>query len=60
MRPWVEVRATAGAAGYAMDADSPDVVIAKRLFDHLELRGFRFRRVYPGGGRASGGKPGDR
>ncbi|HEY6423833.1 MAG TPA: hypothetical protein VIY28_11410 [Pseudonocardiaceae bacterium] len=31
-----------------MGADGPDVVIAKRLLDHLRLRGFQFRRVAPG------------
>ncbi|MGH3897776.1 MAG: hypothetical protein ACRDTA_05865 [Pseudonocardiaceae bacterium] len=29
-------------------ADSPDMVIAKRLLDHAKLRGFAFRRVAPG------------
>jgi len=28
-----------------MTADSPDLVIAKRLLDHLKLRGFEFRRT---------------
>ncbi|HEY6422093.1 MAG TPA: hypothetical protein VIY28_02350 [Pseudonocardiaceae bacterium] len=43
-----------------MGADSPDVVIAKRLVDHLKLRGFEFRRAAPGvdgpllGNRVSG------
>ncbi|MGH3811689.1 MAG: hypothetical protein ACRDUV_04425 [Pseudonocardiaceae bacterium] len=31
-----------------MEADSPDVVIAKRLLDHLTLRGFQFQRIAPG------------
>ena len=31
-----------------MGVDSPDVVIAKRLLDHLKLRGFQLRRVAPG------------
>ncbi len=31
-----------------MSANSPDVVIAKRLLDHLKLRGFQFRRTGPG------------
>ncbi|MGH3796293.1 MAG: hypothetical protein ACRDSP_15530 [Pseudonocardiaceae bacterium] len=31
-----------------MRTDSPDVVIAKRLLDHLKLRGFQFRRAAPG------------
>ncbi|MGH3898928.1 MAG: hypothetical protein ACRDTA_11900 [Pseudonocardiaceae bacterium] len=31
-----------------MGADSRDVVIAKRLLDHLKLRGFQFRRAAPG------------
>jgi len=31
-----------------MSADSPDAVIAKRLLDHLKLRGFQFRRAAPG------------
>ena len=31
-----------------MSADSPDVVIAKRLLDHLKLRGFQFQRTAPG------------
>ena len=28
-----------------MAADSPDLVIAKRLLDHVKARGFRFQRV---------------
>lgn len=28
--------------------DSPDLVIAKRLLDHLKLRGFQFQRTAPG------------
>ncbi|MBV8994671.1 MAG: hypothetical protein JO287_13465 [Pseudonocardiales bacterium] len=31
-----------------MQTDSADVVIAKRLLDHLKFRGFRFQRVAPG------------
>ena len=31
-----------------MTADSPDLVIAKRLLDHAKLRGFQFRRVAEG------------
>jgi len=31
-----------------MAADSPDLVIAKRLLDHLKLRGFQFQRAAPG------------
>lgn len=31
-----------------MGVDSSDVVIAKRLLDHAELRGFAFRRAVPG------------
>ena len=31
-----------------MNADSPDVVIAKRLLDHLKLQGFEFHRVASG------------
>lgn len=31
-----------------MEADSPDVVIAKRLLDHLKINGFQFRRIAPG------------
>ncbi len=31
-----------------MGVDSPDVVIAKRLLDHVKLRGFAFRRIAPG------------
>ena len=31
-----------------MGADSPDVVIAKRLLDQLKLRGFQFQRIAPG------------
>ena len=43
-----------------MDADSPDVTIAKRLIDDAKLGGFEFRRVAPGedgplvGNRVSG------
>jgi hypothetical protein len=43
-----------------MSADSPDVVIAKRLLDHLKLCGFRFQRTAMGpdgplvGSRAAG------
>ena len=43
-----------------MEADSPDVVIVKRLLDHLKLDGFQFRRIAPGedgplmGNRATG------
>lgn len=29
-------------------ADSPDLVIAKRLLDHAKLQGFQFRRTAPG------------
>lgn len=41
-------------------ADSPDLVIAQRLLDHLKLRGFQFQRAAPGvdgplvGSRVSG------
>lgn len=31
-----------------MSADSPDLIIAKRLLDHLKLCGFEFRRTAPG------------
>lgn len=31
-----------------MSSDSPDVVIAKLLLDHLKLQGFQFRRLAPG------------
>lgn len=31
-----------------MRTDSPDLVIAMRLLDHLKLRGFEFRRGSPG------------
>jgi len=31
-----------------MSADSPDLVIAKRLLDHLKLRGFEFQRTATG------------
>ncbi len=31
-----------------MTADSPDLVIAKRLLDHLKLCGFQFQRTAPG------------
>jgi hypothetical protein len=31
-----------------VEADSPDLVIAKRLLDELKLRGFEFRRSAPG------------
>ena len=31
-----------------MSADSPDLVIAKRLLDHAKLRGFQFQRTAPG------------
>lgn len=31
-----------------MMADSPDLVIAKLLVDHLKLGGFQFRRLVPG------------
>ena len=31
-----------------MGPDSPDLVIAKRLLDHLKLRGFEFQRTAPG------------
>ncbi|MGQ0773683.1 MAG: hypothetical protein ACT4NY_04555 [Pseudonocardiales bacterium] len=31
-----------------METDSPDLVIAMRLLDHLKLRGFQFRRSAPG------------
>ncbi|MGH3932756.1 MAG: hypothetical protein ACRDTF_22595 [Pseudonocardiaceae bacterium] len=43
-----------------MTADSTDLVIAKRLLDHLKLRGFQFRRTASGsdgplrGNRATG------
>jgi hypothetical protein len=29
-------------------ADSPDLMIAKRLLDHAKLCGFEFRRIAPG------------
>ena len=32
----------------AVNQDSPDLVIAKRLLDHLKLGGFQFRRLAPG------------
>ncbi|HEY2765085.1 MAG TPA: hypothetical protein VGJ13_13935 [Pseudonocardiaceae bacterium] len=31
-----------------MEADGPDLVIAKRLIDQLRHRGFQFRRIAPG------------
>lgn len=31
-----------------MTADSPDLVIAKRLLDHATLRGFEFQRIATG------------
>lgn len=31
-----------------MSTDSPDLVIAKLLLDHLKLGGFQFRRLAPG------------
>ncbi|MFZ0118351.1 MAG: hypothetical protein WAL99_02665 [Pseudonocardiaceae bacterium] len=31
-----------------MGADSPDVVVAKRLLDQLKLCGFQFERIAPG------------
>lgn len=31
-----------------MGAESPDVVIAKRLLDQLKLVGFQFQRIAPG------------
>ncbi len=31
-----------------MEADSPDVAIAKRLLDQLKLCGFQFQRIAPG------------
>lgn len=31
-----------------MSTDSPDLVIAKRLLEHLKLRGFQFRRTASG------------
>lgn len=43
-----------------MRTDSPDLVIAKRLLDHLKTRGFQFQRTAPGehgplvGNRVSG------
>lgn len=43
-----------------MRTDSPDLVIAKRLLDHLKARGFQFQRAAPGedgplvGNRVSG------
>jgi len=42
-------------------AESPDLVLAKRLLDELKLRGFEFRRAAPGvdgplvGNRSNGG-----
>lgn len=43
-----------------MQTESPDLVIAKLLLDHLKLRGFQFQRASPGvdsplvGNRATG------
>jgi hypothetical protein len=43
-----------------MEVDSPELVIVKRLFDALKLRGFQFVRAAPGvdgplaGNRATG------
>jgi hypothetical protein len=43
-----------------MGDDSPDVVLAKRLLDHVKLCGFEFQRIAPGedgplvGNRVSG------
>lgn len=31
-----------------MQTDSADVVIAKRLLDHLKFHGFQFQRIAPG------------
>jgi hypothetical protein len=31
-----------------MEADSPELVIAKRLLDHLKTLGFQFHRAAPG------------
>ncbi|MGH3930552.1 MAG: hypothetical protein ACRDTF_11320 [Pseudonocardiaceae bacterium] len=31
-----------------MGSDSPDLVIAMRLLDHLKLHGFKFQRTGPG------------
>ncbi len=31
-----------------METGSPDLVVAKRLLDHANMRGFEFRRVAPG------------
>lgn len=31
-----------------MSTDSPDLVIAMRLLDHLKLHGFQFQRTAPG------------
>lgn len=31
-----------------MGADSPDLVVAMRLLDHLKLGGFEFQRTAPG------------
>jgi hypothetical protein len=37
------------AASVALDADRhPDLVIAKRLLNHLKFRGFQFQRITPG------------
>ncbi|MGH3697154.1 MAG: hypothetical protein ACRDRX_24760 [Pseudonocardiaceae bacterium] len=33
---------------HPVEADGPDVVIAKRLLDHLKVSGFQFRRIAPG------------
>lgn len=31
-----------------MSTDSPDLIIAKRLLEHVKLRGFQFRRTASG------------
>jgi hypothetical protein len=42
------MRRQGAAQRFVMHTDSPDVVIAKRLLDHLKRRGFQFRRTGPG------------
>lgn len=38
----------ASTAIASMEADSPDLIIAKRLLDQAKLHGFRFQRTAPG------------
>lgn len=40
--------ALAGTAAVPVDAESPDLVLAKRLLDHVRLCGFEFERAAPG------------